>query len=238
VVRVSGCRSGGPGFDSRALQEKKVVGLEQGPLSLVSTTEELLGRKSNDSGLEIREYGRRDSSCWPRGTLYPQKVGTNFADKRQSLGRYSLLADWGHGVFFLRAQVVKFIIMEFSPASYYFAPLWSKYSPQHPVLKHSVCYSLSVRHQVSHLYRNTGKIIILCIVIFTLLDVRQEVSAPNGMVVNLTQIHSSRISVWIKFYFLPSLLYIFTLPHFQRIYYLSLCYDFVLHCGDKTSTYT
>jgi hypothetical protein len=33
------------------------VGLERGPLSLVSTTEELLGRKSNGSGLENREYG-------------------------------------------------------------------------------------------------------------------------------------------------------------------------------------
>jgi hypothetical protein len=25
------------------------------------------------NGLESREYGRRDSSRWPRGTLYPQK---------------------------------------------------------------------------------------------------------------------------------------------------------------------
>jgi hypothetical protein len=33
-----------PGFDSRHYQ-KKVVGLEQGPLSLVSATEELLDRK-------------------------------------------------------------------------------------------------------------------------------------------------------------------------------------------------
>jgi hypothetical protein len=33
------------------------VGLERGPLSLVSTTEELLGRKSRGSGLENREYG-------------------------------------------------------------------------------------------------------------------------------------------------------------------------------------
>jgi hypothetical protein len=33
-----------PGFDSRHYQ-KKVVGVERGPLSLVSTTEELLDRK-------------------------------------------------------------------------------------------------------------------------------------------------------------------------------------------------
>jgi hypothetical protein len=31
--------------------------LERGPLILVSTTEELLGRKSSGSGLENREYG-------------------------------------------------------------------------------------------------------------------------------------------------------------------------------------
>jgi hypothetical protein len=75
VVGVPSYRSGGPGFDFRELQEekKKVVGLERGPLSLVSTTEELLGRNSSGSGLEIREYGRRDSSRGLRGTLYPQK---------------------------------------------------------------------------------------------------------------------------------------------------------------------
>jgi hypothetical protein len=34
-----------PGFDSRHNQKKKEVGLQRGPLSLVSTTEELLDRK-------------------------------------------------------------------------------------------------------------------------------------------------------------------------------------------------
>jgi hypothetical protein len=63
------------GFDSRRYQILlKVVGLERGPLSLVSTNEELLGRKSSGSGLEIREYGCRDLSRWPSGTLYPQKL--------------------------------------------------------------------------------------------------------------------------------------------------------------------
>jgi hypothetical protein len=41
---------------------------------LVSTIEELLGRKSSCSGLENREWGRGDPSRWPRDTLYPQKL--------------------------------------------------------------------------------------------------------------------------------------------------------------------
>jgi hypothetical protein len=38
------------------------VGLERGPPSVVSTIEELIERKGSGSGLEIREYGRRDPS--------------------------------------------------------------------------------------------------------------------------------------------------------------------------------
>jgi hypothetical protein len=38
------------------------VGLERGPLSLVSTIEELLEKKSSDSGLENKENVRRDPS--------------------------------------------------------------------------------------------------------------------------------------------------------------------------------
>jgi hypothetical protein len=53
VVRV-------PGSIPSTTRKKKVVGLERGPLSLMNTTEELLGRKSSGSGLEIREYGCRE----------------------------------------------------------------------------------------------------------------------------------------------------------------------------------
>jgi hypothetical protein len=44
VVRVLGYRPGGPG-SIPGTTRKKVVGLERGPLSFVSTTEELLDRK-------------------------------------------------------------------------------------------------------------------------------------------------------------------------------------------------
>jgi hypothetical protein len=44
VVRVLGYRSGGPS-SIPGTTRKEVVGLERGPLSLVSTAEELLDRK-------------------------------------------------------------------------------------------------------------------------------------------------------------------------------------------------
>jgi hypothetical protein len=52
-----------------------------GPLSLVSTTDELLGRNYSGSGLDEREYVRRDLSRRPPYKLCQQKVGTYSADK-------------------------------------------------------------------------------------------------------------------------------------------------------------
>jgi hypothetical protein len=45
VFRVLGYRSGGPDSIPGTTMKKKVMGLERGPLILVSTTEELLDRK-------------------------------------------------------------------------------------------------------------------------------------------------------------------------------------------------
>jgi hypothetical protein len=46
------------------------VGLERGPLSLA--IEDLFDGRNSGSGLENREYGRREPSRWPRNTLYAQ----------------------------------------------------------------------------------------------------------------------------------------------------------------------
>jgi hypothetical protein len=63
------------GFESRPYQIFwEVAGLERGLFSLVSTAEELLGRKSSGSGLEIRKYGSRDPSRWPRGAVKSQNL--------------------------------------------------------------------------------------------------------------------------------------------------------------------
>jgi hypothetical protein len=68
------------------------MGLERGPLSLVSTIEELLEKKvtapvqkPENTAVGIR-HADHVAACI-------RKFGTNFTDNRRSLGRYSSLAD-------------------------------------------------------------------------------------------------------------------------------------------------
>jgi hypothetical protein len=65
-----------------------VVGLERGPLSLVSVTEELLEWESSGSGSRKPRLVAVGIRCADHVTP-SAKVGTNFANKWQSLSRYS-----------------------------------------------------------------------------------------------------------------------------------------------------
>jgi hypothetical protein len=69
----------------------------------------------------------------------------------------------------------KLLVMQFSPTSYHFIPLLSKYS-QHPVFDHppSVFLPTCQRPSFTHTHKTIGKIIVLCILIFTFLYGRRE----------------------------------------------------------------
>jgi hypothetical protein len=101
VVRVPSYRSRGPGSIPGATT---FLGLERGLLSLVSTVEELLERKSSGSGLENRKCGRRDPSRYPRGTIYPQSLAlTSPTSGCRSVGTVRS-----------RTQAMEFILVWFS----------------------------------------------------------------------------------------------------------------------------
>jgi hypothetical protein len=106
VVRVPDYRSRGPGFDFRHYQIFwEIEDLELDPLSLLITIEEVLGRHSSCSGLEIREYCRRNPSRWPRGTFYSQKW-----TQTSSTNGGRLVADSGHRV--IRTRIFRHVAFE------------------------------------------------------------------------------------------------------------------------------
>jgi hypothetical protein len=78
------------GFDSRRYEIFwEVVGLERGPLSLLSTIEELLGKESSVSGLETENMVLGIRHTNHVAPSIRRKAGSNFADKQRSLGQYN-----------------------------------------------------------------------------------------------------------------------------------------------------
>jgi hypothetical protein len=85
VVRVLGYRSGGPGsIPGTTRFFGKVVGLERGPLSLVSTTEEVLDRKVaapvsiRKSWQSLRRQAAVARSAYFARGLIPWSIGVYF----------------------------------------------------------------------------------------------------------------------------------------------------------------
>jgi hypothetical protein len=91
-----------------------------------------------------------------------------------------------------RVHIMKFLIMQFSPTSYYFFTLWSKYSPQnHSQIPSVYVLPLNVRGQVSHPCKTTDK---MSFVPFNLYIFRQQMRAQNflnWMVASTTRIYSA-----------------------------------------------
>jgi hypothetical protein len=111
MVTVPGYRSRGRRVRFLALSDfLRSSYLEHGPLSLVSTIEQLLGRNNSGSGLESREFGRRDPLRWPATSFCPQKLSLTLPT---SGGR-------SVGVVRSRTQATEFVFVSFA---------WYKYFP-------------------------------------------------------------------------------------------------------------
>jgi hypothetical protein len=68
-------------------------------------------------------------------------------------------------------QIIKLLIMKFSPLPRYFIRLRSKYFPQRHILKHpQPMSSLIVSDEVSHPNKTIGKIRVMYILVFKFLD--------------------------------------------------------------------
>jgi hypothetical protein len=78
-----------------------------------------------------------------------------------------------------RIRVMKLLILQFSPTSCHFLSFRSKYPPHSPALKPTQSVFLPLYHD--HSYRTTGKMIVLCILIFTFLYIRRGKKEGSGL---------------------------------------------------------
>jgi hypothetical protein len=74
-----------------------------------------------------------------------------------------------------RVQIMKLLVMQFSPFSHHLISLGPNILLSIPFSNAlSLCFSLNARDQVSHPYRTAGKIVVLYILIFKFFDGRRE----------------------------------------------------------------
>jgi hypothetical protein len=101
------------------------------------------------------------------------------------------------------AKSTSYEVPHYTVFSCHFIPLWSKCSPEHPVLNTlSLCTSIHVRDQVSHQLWITGKIIVLYILIFKFLVSRREDRRFwTEWQQALPEFDLLLISSWIRFWF-------------------------------------
>jgi hypothetical protein len=104
VVRVLGYRSGGPGWIP-GTTIKKSSGSGTGSTQPREYNWGATWLKSSSSCLENREYSRRDPSCWPRGTVCPQKLAiTSLTSGGRSVGIIRSRTQTMEFLFFLHSR--------------------------------------------------------------------------------------------------------------------------------------
>jgi hypothetical protein len=133
-------------------------------------------------------------------------------------------------------QIMKPLLVQLSPFSSHFIPIWSKYLLR-TLFSYtlSLCSSLNMRDPVSHPYKITGRILVLYILTFTFLDSRGE---DKRLWTEWQQAFPEFSLLLISSFMQFDLLELFpnkwTLPHLKRAYSPSLCWSFVLPSDNVT----
>ena len=93
---------------------------------------------------------------FPHQTLYTPLPHMRHMPRPSHSSRFYHPNNIGWGV-----QIIKLLIVQFSPLPCHLVPLRPKYSPQHPLFKHPQPTFLPQCEQLSHPYKTTGRIIVL-----------------------------------------------------------------------------
>ena len=104
-----------------------------------------------------------DHCVWLPSSLFPSGFPTTtlytllFSPAHAICPAHHILLDFRN--IWWPVQIIKLLIMQFSPFSCYCLPRRTKYLPEHPILKQpSSVFSSSVRDLVSHPYQRTGRV--------------------------------------------------------------------------------